>query len=241
MALESSLCHHAAMDYEVLWDTDENAELEYPLVVGNRRPSHVLVENMGIVGMGLGSSDELRNLYVLMNNTDLWVPKREAFIAYGGDLIYDVVLEVGFDGIESPLLEVRYRRRPDLNKAITSTSIRSIHLEPLIRRAISECRTAYRIVEEGRLWRVSPQDRRAIYLPAITNAKRHSRRYVTDTDLERVAQIYVRAVGDRRNPTKAVEEELGLSNRNVAKKRVQMAREGGFLPPSLGERRGGIQ
>ncbi len=45
--------------------------------------------------------------------SDLLVPTRETFVAYGGDLPFDVVFVVGFDGVQSRVLSVRYLVRPD--------------------------------------------------------------------------------------------------------------------------------
>ena len=226
---------------EVEWGYDEHGDLNYPRIQGDQRPAHVLVENDALVGQHFGRAEDFHRHYVQMADNDLWVPAREAFLAYGGDLIYDVIMVVGFDGVHSPLLEVRYLVRPDIQKPISTTLTRSIRLDPLLRRAISECRSAYRLVEDNHVTWVSPQERQAVYLPAIKRGRGESRRYVKDRELERVAEIYRRAIGDRRSPTKAVEDELRLPNRNVAKKRVHMARARGFLPPSPGERRGGIE
>ncbi len=186
-------------------------------------------------------SEQIKEPSTPIKGTDLWVPAREAYVAFGGDLDYDVVLVIGFDGINSPLLDARFTCRPDRGVPATSTQIRTILLDHLVRKAISENRTAYRHVSPTRLVRVSPEERQASSLHSVTKATGESRRRITDDQLRRVADVYLTTVGERRNPTRAVEEQLRLQNRNVAKKWVQKARAAGFLAPSLGERRWGVE
>ena len=227
------------MDYAVESVFDEGLNLHYPVVRSLQRPRHVLIEPDPAVGMEMGF-DELERTCVLIRGTDLWVPAREAYIAFGGDLIYDVVFEVGFDGVQSPVTEVRYRQRPDRPKPVTQALIRTIRLDALVRRAISENRTAYRRSAPHRLVSVSPEERQAVYLPVIGMAVGEARRRIPDSELQRVAEIYIRAMSELRKPTKAVQEELRLPSRDAAKKRVMKARARGFLPPAPGPRRGGV-
>lgn len=65
------------------------------------------------------------------------------------------------------------------------------------------------------------------------------KRRIGDDHLREVADVYRQAVTEgRRNPTKAVGEELGL-NRSTAGKHVQRARERDFLGPAPGPMRAG--
>ena len=227
------------MDYDVVMSTDEEMDLDYPVVRSERRPRQVLIEPDPPIGMEMRSKD-LEEKFVLITGTDLWVPRREAYVAFGGDLVFDVVFEVGFDGVQSPVNEVRYRIRPDRRQPVTPALIRTVRLDSLVRRAISENRTAYRRVSEQKLVSVSPDVRLAVYMKAVKRAAGESRRRTPDGELPRAADAYLRAIAERRHPTKAVQEELGLPNRNTAKKRVQSARAEGLLPPAPGPRRGGV-
>jgi hypothetical protein len=181
----------------------------------------------------------LKRRYVAIPGTSVYVPALEPFIAIGGYLPYDVVFVVGFNGVESPVEEVKYSRRPDGGAPVTATVIRSLRLEPLVKQAISENRTAFRRVSDTQVERVTPDERQRIYVPAMERSRGESRRRITDEDLKGVANVYLRALAELKNPTKAVQEEMKLPNRNTAKKWVQASRRAGFLSPALGERRGG--
>ena len=219
---------------------DEAMDLDYPVVRSNQRPRHVMIEPDPAVGMEM-MSEELEKAFVQIKGTALWVPAREAYIAFGGDLVYDVVFEVAFDGVQSPVREVRYRQRPDRPKPVTSALIRTVRLDALVKRAISENRTAYRRMSPQLMVSVSPEERQAAYMPTIGKALGEARRRIPDSEYERAAEIYLRALSERRDPTKAVQAELRLSSRDAAKKRVQKARALGHLSPAPGERRGGVR
>jgi len=224
-------------DVERYWD--EGLDLDYPVVKSERRPRQIMIGPDPIHGWGM-SPDEMERTFVVITGTDLWVPRREAYIAFGGELPYDVVFEVGFDGVQSPLREVRLRQRPDRPQPVTSALIRTVKVDSLVRKAISENRTAYRQRPDGMLVSVSPEERLTINVGIVKNKVGEARRRVPVGELRRAADIYLRAIAERRSPTKAVEDELRLPNRNTAKKRVERARAEGFLPPAPGPRRGGV-
>src|ERR1035441_3152550 len=132
------------MEYEVQWKPVDGIARSYPVIVGDRRPPHVLIEHDVFAGERFLLAKDLEENYVLMAGTDLWVPARQLFVAIGGDLIFDVVLDVGFDGRRSWLREVAFRERPDFDVHVSSTLIRKIRLDPLVRRPLSEKRNPYR-------------------------------------------------------------------------------------------------
>ena len=218
---------------------DESVDLDHPAVRSALRPRQVMIGPDPAHGWGM-SSELMNEQFVLIRGTDLWVPRREAYIAFGGELPYDVVFEVGFDGVHSPVREVRFRQRPDRPLPVTSALIRTVRLDSLVRRAISENRRAYRLNSEEMLVSVSPEERLTVNLAVAKNRVGEARRRIPDSDLQRVADIYLRAIAERRHPTKAVQDELRLRNRNTAKKWVQRARAEGLLPPAPGPRRGGV-
>jgi hypothetical protein len=225
------------MDFEIEFHLDEHFNLNYPYFKGRQRPRHVVIGSDPIAGIE-SSPENLESDYVRIRESSLMVPRREAFAAAGGDLPYDVIFIVGFDGIESPVEDVRYLRRPN-GPPVTSTLIRTVRIDPLVKQAISEYRTAYRRKSDTLLVWVGPDERQSVYLTAMDRSVGESRRRITDSDLRRVAKVYLHALADRVNPTEAVEKELRLPNRNTAKKWVQASRRAAFLPPALGERRGG--
>jgi|SRR5665213_2776130 len=227
------------MDYDVRSNWDEELQMSYPAVMSSRRPRQVLIEPDPAVGVVMSAAD-LERTFVPMSGTELWVPAREAYVAFGGDLAFDVVMEIGFDGVRSPLREVRYRQRPDKPQSVTSVLIRTIRLDALVRRAISENRTAYRRISDQEMVSVSPEERIAIFGFASRELERTSPRRPSDKQLQRVVEVYLRAISERRSPTKAVEDELRLPSRDAAKKLVQKARAEGLLPPAPGPRRGGV-
>ena len=226
------------MDYEIEWSFDEGADLFFPRVTSSRRPRHVEIESNQIWGEGL-PDDAFWTTYVEVKDTDLVLPRRAAFVAYGGELAYDVVFVVLFDGVASTLGEVRYSVRPDRGTPVSTTNLRTIPLERLMRRAVDENRIAYRRDGPGAVWRVDNDERETHFAPTMKRSANQSRRRISDDQLKTVAEVYRRAYADGSSPTKAVQEQLRLPNRNVAKKWVQRARDVGYLSPALGERRGG--
>jgi hypothetical protein len=228
------------MDYEVEWEGDEYSGLSFPYIRSNRRPRHIEIESEQTYGIKVLPEAFDRD-YVAVGGTDLWLPRRGAFLAFGGDLHYDIVFVVHFDGVASTLGEVRYSVRPDKKIPVSTTRIRTIPLEPLLRRAVDECRIAYRKVGPAEIWRVSPEDRQTQFVPVMKRAASETRRRITDEQLQQVADIYQLALSEGIHPTKAVHEQLGLPSGNTAKKWVAKARAKGFLAPAPGQRRAGIR
>jgi len=228
------------MVFEVVWSEDEAEawDVAYPYFLGQERPRSVVMGSQSFVGMEMAAED-LEKRFIPIKGTDVYVPARESFYAAGGELPYDIAFVVGFDGIESPLEEVRYSRRPDGGEPVTATKIRTVRLDPLVNQAIGEHRTAYRRQSETLIVRVSPAERQTVYLAAMERSRGESRRRIGDEDLKRTADVYMRALAERSNPTKAVQDQLRLPNRNVAKKWVQRARKAGYLSPAPTERRAG--
>jgi hypothetical protein len=177
--------------------------------------------------------------YKKVPGTDFLVRKQETFLAYGGELPFDVLMTIGFDGVESPLLDVRFMVRPDRQFPVTATRARLVPLDALVREATLQHRSVYRESKPGHLRAVSTEERQASYALVVESGRFASRRRISDEDLRSVAEVY-RLFGTSGSPTAAVQQELNLPNRNVAKKWVQRARERGFLEPAQGERRGGV-
>ena len=220
------------------WVFDEAQDLSYPYFRGKERPRSLVVGSDPVVVVGM-LPDALEKAFIPIRGTDVHVPSRESFFAAGGELPYDIAFVVGFDGVESPLVEVRFTRRPDDGPPLSATMMRTVRLEPLVNQAISEYRTAFRRVSETRVERVSPVERQTVYVTAMERSRGESRRRIGEDSLKRTADIYMRALAERSSPTKAVQEQLRLPNRNVAKKWVKSARKAGYLPPAPGERRAG--
>jgi hypothetical protein len=185
--------------------------------------------------------EEVIDEYEHVRGSDFLVARRSPVIAFGGELPFDVLLIIGFDGITSPLLDVRFMARWDTEEPVTSTRIRQVPIDQLAQEAIRNHRLVFREVQPGHLQVVLEQDRRVAYLAAMDSDRYASRRRILDADLLSVAEAYRVAVAESKPPTAAVEQQLGLPNRNVAKKWVQRARSAGFLEPAPGPRRGGVQ
>lgn len=205
----------------------------------NVRPRERRVVGRGTLGVQVRPT-EVAEGYERVRGSDFLVARIEPFVAFGGDLPFDVVFVVGFDGVQSPLLDVRFSVRPDRMEAVTATRIRVIPLDALVQEAVMEHRAVFREVSPGELHAVSDSARHNVYVEAMAASRFASRRRISDDDLRRVAEVYRLAVARRQPPTSAVREELRLSNRNVARKWVQRARQEGFLEPAPGERRGGL-
>jgi len=234
-------CHKPtvrSVDYEIETFLDEGLNLFVPVVRGEGRPQKVMIAPEPDVGVG-ATAEALESEFKAIKGTDLLVPAREVFLAFGGDLTFDVTMIIGFDGTSSPLLEVRHALRPDVGRPVTATSIRATRIDELVKKAISENRTAYRKTSATTMMMVSSEERESIYLAAMRGALGETRRRISNDQLQTVANVYRMAINDRKNPTEAVEKAMGLPNRNMAKKWVQKSRAAGFLPPALGERRGG--
>lgn len=186
------------------------------------------------------SPDSVPADYEVVRGTDFLVPRREVFAAYGADLPYDVIFAVGFDGVTSPVIDVRYRMRPDTREPVTATRVREVPLDQLVREAILRHRSVFRRVAPDQLRAVPDAERVAAYEPEMVRGRYSGRRRIADEDLVRVAEVYRLAVARGAAPTAAVQRELQLPTRNTAKKWVKRARELRFLQPAPGERRGGL-
>ena len=175
-----------------------------------------------------------------VRGSDLLVARIQAFLAFGGDLPFDVVLIVGFDGVQSSLVEARFSVRPDRAAPVTSARTRTVPLHALVQEAIFTSRGVYREIAPGDLRPVSDLERQDVYVKVMAANRFASRRRVSDDELQFVDEVYRLAIARRENPVAAVQRDLRLPNRNVARKWVQSARRRGFLAPAPGERRGGL-
>lgn len=199
----------------------------HPLLSGETRPDVVAVIGVGTDGLRPSGSE------------GLWVDSERWVAALGGDLPYDVLLRLTFDGMSTRCAEVRFVERPDRQQVISVSGIRGVPLGSLIARALHSNPVVYREREGEQVASfvtTESQERRRVR-DRVQNA---AHRRTPDEDLEKVAEVYEQAVLDGRPPTAAVERALRLTNRNQAKKWVSRARRAGFLPPAPGERRGGI-
>ncbi len=226
------------MDWNIEVEFDDHLGLDLPRVIGTGRPDLVVVESDRTVGYDMSAGD-LAASFVRMEGTDLELPRRQAFVAFGGDLPFDVLFIIDFDGRVSTLSEVRFRQRPDRPLSVSTTTMRGIQLQSLVDRAL-KIRTAFRRVSDNEVRRATTDEERRAYLRATQNGRGESRRRVPDDELRQVAAHY-RVASMGRDPTRAVQEALGYPTRDIAKKRVRSARKLGFLEPAPGERRGGIR
>jgi len=225
---------------------EEDLSDEYDLIQEHlsspERPPERVIACRVVLGHEM-SPERVKHELTPVLESDLLVPTRERFVAYGGDLPFDVVFVVGFDGVQSRVLSVRYLVRPDREDPIRASRLRQIPLEGLVQAAITERRSVFREVAPGdlRLRAVSDEERRKVYESAVGSGQYAARWRISDEDLKRTAEVYRFAVANGQPPTAAVERELSLRNRNTAKKWVQGARRVGLLPPPPKERQGGIR
>ncbi len=184
--------------------------------------------------------EEIEANFVRLRGSQYLVARRYGFVAFGGELPYDMLGVLGFDGVESPLVEVRFLCRPDRSVPITASRIRAVPIDRIVQIVIESKRTVFREKEPGFLVKVSDEDRSAVYGGTAAGSRFASRRRISDEELQQTADAYRFAVAQRQPPTAAVQRELRLPNRNVAQKWVQRARRMGYLEPAPGERQGGI-
>jgi|GEM_PF-3001764 hypothetical protein len=174
-----------------------------------------------------------------VEGTGLWIYEARWYAALGGELPYDVLMRIVFDGVNTRCDELRMLERPDDRRPLRSSDLRAIPMDWLLRTAIDQ-QTVYHLGENDQLVAVYGKTAKQSYRKGLATLAARGRRRTTEDQLERVAKVYRAAVASGQPPTAAVERELRLKNRNTAKKWVQRARAAGCLPPALGERRGGM-
>lgn len=182
-----------------------------------------------------GPNELRQNDMTQVAGTEMWIQSKQWLTIVGGSLPCIVQLLIEFDGKTSRCLEVRCSTRRSEDR-VTATVFRQIPVDDLQRAATQEITRFYRQDSEGRFFS-TPFTHGT---DAETRQHAHARRRrISVDDLEAAAAVYLRAIASGQHPTAAVERELGLANRNTAKKRVQQARTAGLLGPSIGERQAG--
>ena len=134
--------------------------------------------------------DRVAEEFVRVRNLDFLVRRVEPFVAYGGDLPFDVLLVIGFDGVLSPLLDLRFMVRWDREEPVTPTRTREVPVDELVREAIVHHRSIFQEREPGQLFVVSDGARRAQYAAAADSGRYEARRRISDTELRHVVQSY---------------------------------------------------
>jgi hypothetical protein len=172
---------------------------------------------------------------------DLYIGDTQWFAGVGGDLPYDVLFEVVHSVEESRCDAVVFLRRPDRPEQVTAAGVRRVPIGSLIRQAREEAPVAYGLdPNRGYVpvdFRSPPEAVRESMDEFVAGRFRRTPSSV----LRHVAEVYRDAVRRGVPPTKAVEQQLRLPNRDVAKKWVQRARKAGLLEPAPGERKGGLR
>jgi hypothetical protein len=130
---------------------------------------------------------------------------------------------------------------------VTSDGMRRLPLARLIRDLMAEPPRLIMKRQGESLVPVTPgdesfEDDLAAYLQERRKAERKGRRRVTDEDLQRVADVYRKALHDTQPPGLAVQRVLKLRTPEQARRWISKAREAGFLgeapgPRQIGEKR----
>lgn len=205
------------------------------------RPEELTISGEQLFGEEMFPKAE-RVKYTQVERSECFIRSKEPFVAYGGELPFDVLFLLGFDGVESPVLDVRFTVRPDRPLPVTAARLREIPLQKLVSMAIADHRAIFRRIGPGKFVRASGEEHRRLYTADLEQPMPYTtRRRISDEDMQRVTEVYRLAVANRERPTEAVERDLGLLNRNMAKKWVERARRLGYLEPAPGERKAGLQ
>lgn len=202
------------------------------------RPPQRTVATYRTVGLRMHPED-IDADFARVGRSEFLVARQTPFVVYGGDLPFDVLLVVGFDGVNSPLLDLRLMSRWDTAEPVTSTRLRKVPVDQLVREAVTNHRPVFRQESPGVLVIVQDEEQRSAYVTAVTDERNSSRRRTNEDELVHVAWVYRLAVLKSMPPTRAVQDALHLPNRNIARKMVERARAKGYLEPAVGPRRGG--
>lgn len=232
------MTYYSAFDHDTY---GEAGELIRDFLQDNTRPKTRRIETNSTFGLQ-STEEDIDARFVRLRGSDLLIPRRAVFVAFGGRLEYDLLFIVGFDGTRSPLHDVRYIQRPERSaKPVASSRIRNVPLDALVREAISSKRVVYRRIAPDAIRWVSDEEKEAVNDVAGRATRYTARSSATGGQLQLVAEEYRMAIARGEYPTKRVQTALNLPSRDVAAKWVQKARAANLLPPAPGERKSGFK
>ncbi len=160
------------------------------------------------------------------------LPARIRATADDPDAPFLVTFEVVTRNREPHIDRVAFEARPG-GRPVSSRQIRQIRLATYVRLAVNEARLVVEDLGNGS-FRISPRgwplgEEAPLELLSDDRPHRRGRRRVTDDDVRRAADAYLRARASGEWPRKAVEEELGVSPA-TASRRIKMAQDQGLIP-----------